>query len=204
MHFVDSDMRAYLASLFNTQLAGGVSLARPEYVTNAGKGLWIDATAGFILKFYNGLTDLTLDTFSAGTGVIDEQFDVAANTTFAPYFASTQTVRFKTPSRAITITGISLVTDAAVATDANDRYAFAVQNGGTAGTGTTSVATGTTNSTGGVAIVAQTAYPLTLSVTAANLIIAAGEQLKIVCTKTGSPTALATSRIYLILQYRTN
>lgn len=140
-------------------------------------------------------------TVSSSVGLQQSQSDIANNTTAYPYIAATGTVRVMSTLHAITITAISLVSDAAVATDAANYYTFAVQNGGTGGAGTTAICSQTTNSAGGAAITANTSYSLG---TISNANIAANEQIKIVITKTLVPTALATARVYIVIQYRTN
>lgn len=136
---------------------------------------------------------------SVNAGLLQFETDIANNSTFQPYIVATGTVRFMSTPHAITITGIFILSDTAAATDAANYYTFAVQNGGTGGAGTTAICSQTTNSAGGAAITANTAYTLG-TITNAN--IAANEQLKIVITKTLVPTALATARIYIVVQYR--
>jgi len=81
--------------------------------------------------------------------------------------------------------------DALTASDSN-YITFTITNLGQAGAGstamlaTTPAGINTTKVTGGTAIAANAAYPLTLSGTAANLVVAKGDRLKVTATATGT------------------
>lgn len=75
-----------------------------------------------------------------------------------------------------TVTGASYTTDAAIAGHASNNRILSVINAGAAGSGTTSVATVTTDASNSFTAFDEKA--LTLSGTAANLVVAAGDILK--------------------------
>lgn len=172
----------------------------PSSPTPVEGQLWADSTNDF-LYIYDGSSWRQVVKYSSSSGYHQSSFDIAANTTFAPYFTATQTIRLMSAAQAITITAVQITSDTSAATDASNYYTFALQNGGTAGSSSTAICSQTTNSSGGAAITANTSYSLG---TISNANIAANEQLKIVCTKTGTPTALATARVYITIQWRTN
>lgn len=75
-----------------------------------------------------------------------------------------------------TVTGASYTTDATITGHASNNRAFSVINAGSDGTGTTSVATVTSDASN--SFTAGDEKALTLSGTAANLVVAAGDILK--------------------------
>lgn len=85
-----------------------------------------------------------------------------------------------------TVTGVSILPDAAVTLDASHYRSFEVFNRGTTGAGTTSVATFNTSAT---SLVAGDEQAFTLSATAANLDLDAGDVLECVETITGNGVA---------------
>lgn len=76
---------------------------------------------------------------------------------------------------AATVTKATYITDAAITGHATNNRTFSVINKGTDGTGTTSVAAVTTNASN--SFVAFDEKAITLSGTAANLVVAAGDVL---------------------------
>lgn len=91
--------------------------------------------------------------------------------------------------------------DALAANDTN-YLTFTITNLGQAGAGTTvmlaATAANTTKSTGGSALVANSKRTLTLSGTAANLVVAAGDRLKISGTATGTLSGTVTGSTFLV------
>jgi len=89
------------------------------------------------------------------------------------------------------INSIHLVTSSAVAAHATDIHTSTVTNLGSAGSGSTTVATQTTDSdvSGSAAITAKVPWPLTLSETAAALEVAEGDVLQIAPTEGGTATS---------------
>lgn len=103
--------------------------------------------------------------------------------------------------QAIQVTGARWVPAAAVTGDNTNNYAIALQNKGTAGAGTTAVTTTKTYATA-TDSVAHDAEDLTLSSTAANLLVAAGEVLVLVRTVTGTGLAMPDGQFELTYRYR--
>lgn len=84
--------------------------------------------------------------------------------------------------KAGTLTSAIGVPVGAVATDETDFRLWTIQNRGQDGTGTTIMATLTTKTTGGAAMVAYDERSYTLSATPANLIVAAGDIIAVLET----------------------
>lgn len=107
---------------------------------------------------------------------------------------------FKAPCACV-IKKISIVNSTAHAAHASDICTAAVTNLGTAGAGTTAVASQTTDSdvTGYAAITAHTPWNLILSTTAANLEMKTGEVLKLAVTEGGTATSgdLAAASVHI-------
>lgn len=102
---------------------------------------------------------------------------------------------------AIVVTAVRW-TPAAAVTGANTNYfSLAAQNRGTAGTGTTAL-TSTKDYTSGTDSVAYDSESLTLSGTAANLNVAAGEVLALIRTVTGTGLAMPDGLVEIDFQYR--
>lgn len=85
------------------------------------------------------------------------------------------------------VVGIDLVDSTAKAAHADNKGTYAVKNKGAAGDGTTVVATRTTVT--GNSIVANVAFPLTLSTTKSVLNLAAGTVLTVTATEAGTATS---------------
>lgn len=111
------------------------------------------------------------------------------------------TERLINVTHAITVTRCIVVSEAAVTGSGSNYYTFTLQNKGTAGSGTTSVASRATSSTPANDMAANTSWDLG-TITNAN--IAANEQLAMVVALTGSPTALASARVYVVIEYTPN
>lgn len=95
----------------------------------------------------------------------------------------------KVPNAAL-VKSVAVELPIAVANDATDIVTFTVAKR-TAGGAAVTVATGSTLTGALGAITAWTAYPLTLSATAANVQLAAGDVLTVVVAKGGSGKAIA-------------
>ena len=89
---------------------------------------------------------------------------------------------------AAVVTGVYWIPDAAVTGDNSDNFTLAVRNEGSDGTGTTAVTATKTYATG-TDSVAQVAEALTVSGTAADVAVAAGDVLSLVRATTGSGLA---------------
>lgn len=105
--------------------------------------------------------------------------------------------------RPVTITGVSWVPAAAVTGAATNNFAIAAQNRGTAGAGTTAV-TATKTYASGTDSVAHDAEALTLSTTAADLNLAAGEVLSLVRTVNGTGIAQPDGLVVVSYRHRGN
>jgi hypothetical protein len=100
-----------------------------------------------------------------------------------------------------TITSIDWVPAAAVTGDNTNYFSLAVQNKGTAGSGSTAV-TSTKAYTTGTDSVAHDGEALTLSATAANLNVASGEVLALVRTVAASGLAQPDGLVRIGFKYR--
>lgn len=96
------------------------------------------------------------------------------------------------------VESVCVLNSAAVATHATQYLTMSLINLGTAGTGTTVIATASTSQTGGSAVVANKPFPLTI--TAANKEIGDGSVLglKVVASHTDA-TGLAMGRVHVWL-----
>lgn len=103
--------------------------------------------------------------------------------------------------KALTITGVKWVPAAAVTGDNTNYFSIAAQNKGAAGAGTTAV-TATKAYTTGVNSVAFDAEDLTLSSTAADLNMAAGDVLTLKRTVTASGLAQPDGLVEVTYKYR--
>lgn len=101
--------------------------------------------------------------------------------------------------RAGVLTAMKFIPVAAGAADATNYRTWTIQNRGQAGSGTTSMATVTTNTVGGAANVAYDERAGTLSGTAANLVVAVGDV--IACVETIAGTGLAHSGYLVDLSF---
>lgn len=99
--------------------------------------------------------------------------------------------------QAITITGARLIPNAAITANGSNFFDLALINKGAAGAGNTSVATRSWAATNSVAFVPEA---MTLSGTAANLNLAAGDVLDLARTVTG--TGLAMPDMLVVVKYR--
>lgn len=95
-------------------------------------------------------------------------------------------VLFEVPFDA-TVTAVSYTTDAAITGHASNNRTFSVINTGNAGTGATTIASVTTNTSNN--FVAFDEKALTLSGTAANLIVASGNIIKFLSDASGDGVA---------------
>jgi hypothetical protein len=94
------------------------------------------------------------------------------------------------------VESVVVLNSAAIATHATNYITFSLINLGTAGTGTTVVASASTSQTGGAAVVAQ--KPFTLSITAANKEVSDGQVLGLnVKHATTDASAVAMGRVHL-------
>jgi hypothetical protein len=121
----------------------------------------------------------TIETIAAGTA--DE----------LPFFLN----RFR---QSIKVVGISFVTTNAITGDDTNNMTLQIRNKGTAGTGTTAVTDVRTYNVAGGNVAAMDEEALTLSTTAANLIVASNEVLALNKAVNGSGIAL---QGVLILEY---
>lgn len=103
--------------------------------------------------------------------------------------------------KACTITGAKWVPAAAVAGAATNNFAIALQNRGQAGTGTTALTT-TKTYDNGVNSVAHDAEALTLTSTAADLELAAGDVVALVRTVNGTGLAQPDGLVEVAFRYR--
>lgn len=101
----------------------------------------------------------------------------------------------------VTITGVSWTPAAAVTGGNTHTFSIAVQNKGTAGVGTTAVTT-TKAYTSGINSVAFDIEELTLSSTAADLNVSAGETLTLKRTITGNGLAQPHGLVEVRFQFR--
>lgn len=88
--------------------------------------------------------------------------------------------------KAGTLTAAAIFPVGAVAADTTDIRIWTIQNRGQAGTGTTSMATFSTLNTANGALVAYDEAAFTLSGTAANLVVAAGDIIAVLETTSGA------------------
>jgi len=93
-----------------------------------------------------------------------------------------------------TVTEVSVIPVAAVTANASNYRNFTVQNTGQAGAGTTTVSTMTTATTG---LVVNDERLATLTGTAADLVVAAGDVLRVAETATGTGVAHGGYRVVL-------
>ena len=103
--------------------------------------------------------------------------------------------------KACTVTGILWVPAAAVTGDTTNTFSLAVQNKGQAGAGTTAVTATKTYATA-TDSVAHDAEALTLSSTAANLELAAGDVLVLVRAIVGTGLAQPDGLVEVAFKYR--
>jgi hypothetical protein len=103
--------------------------------------------------------------------------------------------------KALTVTGVRWIPAAAVTGDNTNYFSLAAQNKGTAGAGTTAV-TATKAYTTGTNSVAFDAEDLTLSSTAADLNMAAGEVLTLKRTVAASGLAQPDGLVEVTYKYR--
>lgn len=157
---------------------------------------WFDKLDDFdMVTSYSNTEAMTNNTTNNDTS----QIPVAAASTSIAYF---------TVPRTGTVSAASIVPGSTLATSDTNFVTFTLQNLGPAnGSNITMLATtpagiNTTKVTGGTALTANASYTLTLSTTAANLAVTAGDVLKLVATVTGtlanivdSPTANITINV---------
>lgn len=92
----------------------------------------------------------------------------------------------------------------ALATSDTNYITWTVTNLGQAGAGSTAILAttpagiNTTKATGGTAIAANTVYPLTLSATSANLVVASGDRLRLRAAATGTLANTVTFPVYMV------
>jgi hypothetical protein len=105
------------------------------------------------------------------------------------------------PFAATVESGVFSATDALAASDTN-YITFSVTNLGQAGAGSTAIlaatAANTTQVTGGTAIAANTKRTLTLNATAANLVVAAGDRLRVRAAATGTLANTVSFPVFLL------
>jgi len=137
-----------------------------------------------------GLKDIPRSEFGAGFAI--QAKDIHANLIIdRPQAGRTvattgaTTIAIQAP-RAGTIGGFSLTPLNALAADNTNYLTFAVSNATQTKTLTAAVDANTTKLTGGVALVANERHPLTVTATAADLVVAAGDVILLTCTATGT------------------
>lgn len=101
-----------------------------------------------------------------------------------------------------TVTSATIVPNAGVTGHATNYRTFTLQNKGQDGTGTTSVATFSTNATPANDLAASDERALTLSGTAANLNVSEGDELALVETVAASGVAHSGYRVQIELTRR--
>lgn len=99
------------------------------------------------------------------------------------------------------VVGVSWIPQAAVTGAATNNFALAAQNRGAAGTGTTAL-TATKTYDNGVNSVAHDEEALTLSATAADLLVAEGDVLALVRTVNGTGLAGPAGTVEIYIQAR--
>jgi len=99
----------------------------------------------------------------------------------------------------IKVTGVYYTPDTAVTGDDTDNYTLAVQNKGAAGTGTTAVAS--LELATDVDMTANVAKAITVSTTAANLLVSDGHALTLKKTEANSGLALPEGQVTITYQF---
>lgn len=106
-----------------------------------------------------------------------------------------------------TLTSLSITPLVALAANDSNYITWTATNLGQAGAGTTvmlaATAPNTTKSTGGSALAISTIHPLTVNGTAANLIVAAGDLIRVTATATGTLANTVTVPVYRAVFART-
>lgn len=187
------------ATVYNKGTAGSGTTSVAARATNSTTANDLNAFIPWALTNSTTAADLVIDsgellTFKwteAGTGQdlvsasLVVEFTRASNTE-VPVFRASQRCK---------ITGVRLVNMAAITGNASHYGTFALTNRGTAGSGTTSVASRATDTATTDDVTAKVPWTVTLSTTPANLYVEAGEELTASWTITGSGADLTEASV---------